>query len=72
MWKEVRSKQAPARSQEPRMIFNVDKQALGKITFVGDSGAVDHVISKDSATAFKLHETPASKAGIGLERLTTH
>ena len=54
-----------SKPSEPRMIYNVDKQAWEKITFVGDSGAVDHVINKESAKAFKLHETPASKAGIG-------
>jgi hypothetical protein len=56
---------AASKSEESRMIYNVDKQAWEKITFVGDSGAVDHVINKESAKAFKLHETPASKAGIG-------
>ena len=34
-----------------------------KLTFTGDSGACDHVITPDAANAFKLHETASSKAG---------
>ena len=52
----------------------IDKNDLGhilnikgeweKLTFTGDSGAVDHVITKDAANAFELRETSASKAGL--------
>jgi hypothetical protein len=35
-----------------------------KLTFTGDSGAVDHVITKDAANAFELRDTAASKAGL--------
>ena len=36
-----------------------------KITFIGDSGAVDHVITKETGSAFEVNETAASKAGFG-------
>ena len=35
-----------------------------KITFTGDSGAVDHVITKDAAKAFSVKETNASRNGL--------
>ena len=35
-----------------------------KITFTGDSGAVDHVITKDAAKAFNVIETNASRNGL--------
>ena len=46
-------------------IINVHKGIWEKITFVGDSGAVDHVINRDTAGGFKTHDTPSSRAGIG-------
>ena len=36
-----------------------------KITFVGDSGAVDHVLTKKAAEAFPVKPTAMSKAGVG-------
>ena len=45
-------------------IFNVKDEPWEKVTFIGDSRAVDHVVSKDTAKAFKVHPTIASKAGI--------
>ena len=36
-----------------------------KITFVGDSGAVDHVLTKKAAEAFPVKQTAMSKAGVG-------
>ena len=36
-----------------------------KITFTGDSGAVDHVIMPETGKAFEIKETAASKAGFG-------
>ena len=38
---------------------------MGKITFVGDSGAVDHVLTKKAAEAFPVKPTAMSKAGVG-------
>ena len=35
-----------------------------KITFTGDSGAVDHVITKNAAKAFNVIETNASRNGL--------
>ena len=54
-----------AKQRKKRVIYNVHEGIWEKITFVGDSGAVDHVINKDTAGGFKTHETAASKAGIG-------
>jgi len=34
------------------------------LTFTGDSGAVDHVITTDAAKAFEVQETAASRAGL--------
>ena len=36
-----------------------------KITFTGDSGAVDHVITKETGSAFQVKPTSMSKRGIG-------
>ena len=35
-----------------------------KITFIGDTGAVDHVIIREAANAFKVNPTHASKNGL--------
>ena len=46
-------------------VYGVNTQGeWEKVTFVGDSGAVDHVITKDSASGFKLLETPMSRKGV--------
>ena len=62
-WKKV-MKNGKAEKEED-VIYNVQKGIWEKITFVGDSGAVDHVINKDAAGGSKTHGTAASKAGIG-------
>ena len=62
-WKKVLKNGKSER--EDKVIYNVDKGIWEKITFVGDSGAVDHVINKDTANGFKTYDTPASRAGIG-------
>ena len=36
-----------------------------KVTFTGDSGAVDHVITPETGHAFEVKPTAASKAGFG-------
>jgi len=46
------------------VIMNV-KGEWEKITFTGDSGAVDHVITKEAGKAFEVKPTPASIAGFG-------
>ena len=56
--------QVKQRNKICRDIFNVKDESWEKVTFIGDSGAVDHVVSKDTAKAFKVHPTIASKAGI--------
>jgi hypothetical protein len=49
-----------------REVYGITKEGnWEKITFTADSGAVDHVITKSDAKAFKLHESQMSKAGIG-------
>ena len=46
------------------VIMNI-KGTWEKITFTGDSGAVDHVITPEAGKAFEIKETAASKAGFG-------
>ena len=50
--------------QAENVIMNV-KGTWEKITFTGDSGAVDHVIIPEAGKAFEIKETAASKAGFG-------
>ena len=50
--------------QAENVIMNV-KGTWEKITFTGDSGAVDHVITPEAGKAFEIKETAASKAGFG-------
>ena len=50
--------------QSENVIMNV-KGEWERITFTGDSGAVDHVITKETGSAFEVNETAASKAGFG-------
>ena len=38
----------------------------GKITYNGDSGALDHVITQEAGRAFEIKPTAASEAGFGL------
>jgi hypothetical protein len=51
------------RKQTERVIMNVSGE-WEKITFTGDSGAVDHVMTLEAAKAFKLNQTYASKNGL--------
>ena len=50
--------------QSEKMIMNVQGE-WEKITFTGDSGAVEHVITKEAGSAFEAKATAASKAGFG-------
>jgi len=58
-----------ARLDEKRKQLQADimqvKGEWEKIRFTGDSGAVDHVITKETGKAFKVNSTAASRAGIG-------
>jgi len=49
-----------------KCIYNIGKDGeWHKVTFTGDSGAVDHVMKKNEATWIPLKPTAMSKAGIG-------
>ena len=50
--------------QSENVIMNV-KGTWEKITFTGDSGAVDHVITPETGKVFEVKPTAASKAGFG-------
>jgi len=50
--------------QSENEIMNV-KGTWEKITFTGDSGAVDHVITAETGKGFEVKPTAASKAGFG-------
>ena len=50
--------------QSENEIMNV-KGTWEKITFTGDSGAVDHVITPETGRSFEVKPTAASKAGLG-------
>jgi len=50
--------------QSENEIMNV-KGTWEKITFTGDSGAVDHVITAETGKSFEVKPTAASKAGFG-------
>jgi hypothetical protein len=73
-WVKVASKQSQCKHKHEHECVNTESQALGhvlnvkgeweRITFTGDSGAVDHVITQDAAKAFSLIPTAASKAGL--------
>ena len=52
------------KQQSDNVIMNV-KGTWEKITFTGDSGAVDHVITPETGKAFEVQPTAASKAGFG-------
>ena len=49
--------------QSQEVILNVTG-AWEKITFTGDSGAVDHVITPEAGKAFQVKETKASRNGL--------
>lgn len=57
-------KVADVLKQSENVIMNV-KGAWEKIAFTGDSGAVDHVITKEAGSASEVTETAAPKAGFG-------
>ena len=63
-WQQVLKGGKKAKPDREVYAINVQGE-WEKITFTGDSGAVDHVVTKDTAKAFKTVETPMSKAGIG-------
>ena len=50
--------------QSENVIMSVEGE-WGKITFTGDSGAVDHVITKEAGSAFEVKAIAASRAGFG-------
>jgi len=62
--RESEIKEKEADEQTENVIMNV-KGTWEKITFTGDSGAVDHVIMPETGKAFEIKETAASKAGFG-------
>ena len=67
-WQKVLRGGKIAKTAKPeREVYAINVQGeWEKITFTGDSEAVDHVVTKETAKAFKIVETSMSKAGIGL------
>ena len=63
-WIKVTSSRKTNSSINMGSLAEINHADYEKVTFTGDSGAIDHAITRDTAAGFKLTSTPAPRAGL--------